>query len=149
MSECVFCKIGAGDIPSETLYEDDDFRAILDISPACKGHTLLFPKQHYENLYDIPDELLQKAILLVKKIAKALRVTLHCDGLNLVQNNGVAAGQTVFHFHVHLIPRYDDDHVNLTWEPGKITEEEQKLVTDIKNAMSWSYEGDTHEGNTI
>jgi histidine triad (HIT) family protein len=139
MSVCIFCKISKGEVPAATLYEDNDFRVILDIAPASKGHALVLPKQHYENLYEIPDELLQKAMLLAKKIAMALQIALHCDGINIVQNNGTAAGQTVFHFHVHLIPRYDHDHVNLAWEPGKITEEaSKKLVTDIKNAISWS-----------
>ena len=110
---CIFCKIAAGEIPSATLYEDDDFRVILDLGPASKGHALILPKEHYRNLYDIDDETLAKAALLAKKMVKKLTDVLGCDGYNIVQNNEPCAGQTVFHFHMHLIPRYEDDTVGL------------------------------------
>ena len=123
MENCIFCKIAAGEIPSATLYEDEDFRVILDLGPASKGHALILPKQHYANLYELPDELAEKVIRLANKMVIAMTKALQCDGFNVVQNNGEAAGQTVFHFHMHLIPRYKDDHAGVTWTPGKLTDE--------------------------
>ena len=123
MDNCIFCKIAAGEIPSATLYEDEEFRVILDLGPASKGHALILPKQHYANLYELPDELAEKVIRLAKKMVIAMTKALQCDGFNVVQNNGEAAGQTVFHFHMHLIPRYKDDHAGVTWTPGKLTDE--------------------------
>lgn len=114
MSDCIFCKIANGEIPSATLYEDEDFRVILDLGPANKGHALVLPKQHYANLYEIPDELAGKAMVLAKKIITRMRDVLGCDGYNVVQNNGEAAGQTVFHFHIHLIPRSVGDNAGIT-----------------------------------
>ena len=102
---CIFCKIAAGEIPSATLYEDDDFRVILDVSPASKGHALILPKEHYRNLYELDDGLASKALVLAKKMIVRLKDVLGCDGYNIVQNNEEAAGQTVFHFHMHMIPR--------------------------------------------
>lgn len=128
MENCIFCKIAAGEIPSTTLYEDQDFRVILDLGPASKGHALILPKEHYANIYEIPDELAAKAIVLAKKMAEAMTRALKCDGFNIVQNNGEPAGQTVFHFHMHLIPRYEDDQVGLTWNPGNLTEEDKEEV---------------------
>lgn len=123
MDNCIFCKIANGEIPSATLYEDDDFRVILDLGPATKGHALLLPKAHAANLFELPDDLAQKAILVAKKAAAGLRDGLGSDGLNLVQNNGEAAGQTVFHFHMHLIPRWKGDHAGVGWKPGTLTDE--------------------------
>ena len=130
MSDCIFCKIAGGEIPSATIYEDKDFRVILDLGPASKGHALILPKEHYANLYEIPDELAGKAIVLAKKIITAMTEVLGCDGYNIVQNNGEAAGQTVFHFHIHLIPRNNEDHVGVTWTPGKLTEEDKNEILD-------------------
>ncbi len=120
---CIFCKIAAGEIPSSTLYEDDDFRVILDISPASKGHALILPKEHYANLYELDDEVAAKAFVLAKKMITKLTDIVKCDGYNVVQNNGTAAGQTVFHFHIHLIPRYENDHVGISWKCGTLTDE--------------------------
>lgn len=120
---CIFCKIAAGDIPSATIYEDNDFRVILDIEPASKGHVLILPKEHYANLYELSDELAAKALIVAKKVITKMTDILGCDGYNLVQNNGEVAGQTVFHFHIHLIPRYKEDNVNIGWKPGNLTEE--------------------------
>lgn len=122
---CIFCKIANGEIPSATLYEDDDFRIILDLGPASKGHALLLPKEHYENLYMLPDELAVKALPVAKKMITKLTEVLGCDGYNVVQNNGETAGQTVFHFHMHLIPRYKGDQVGLGWKIGELTDEER------------------------
>ena len=120
---CIFCKIAAGDIPSATIYEDNDFRVILDIEPASKGHALILPKEHYANLYELSDDLAAKALIVAKKVITKMTGILGCDGYNVVQNNGEAAGQTVFHFHIHLIPRYKDDNVNIGWSQGNLTEE--------------------------
>ena len=130
MGECIFCKIANGEIPSATLYEDDKFRVILDLSPASKGHALILPKQHVANLYEIPYELAADAMILAKKMADKMTKALSCDGFNLVQNNGEAAGQTVFHFHMHLIPRYDKDQVGLTWKPGTLTDEDKEEILE-------------------
>ena len=105
---CIFCKIIRGEIPSSTIFEDEDFKVILDINPAAKGHALILPKQHYANLYELPEELASRVMVLAKKLAAHMTERLDCDGLNLLQNNGAVAGQTVFHFHLHLIPRYKD-----------------------------------------
>ena len=124
MSEnCIFCKIANGEIPSATLYEDEDFRVILDLGPASKGHALILPKTHAANIYEISDEMAAKAMVLAKKMASKLTEVLNCDGFNIVQNNGEAAGQTVFHFHMHLIPRYKNDGVGIQWKPGTLTDE--------------------------
>ena len=127
---CIFCKIAAGEIPSATLYEDDDFRVILDLGPASKGHALILPKNHYRNLYDIDDEVASKAILLAKKMITKLTDVLNCDGYNIVQNNEEAAGQTVFHFHMHIIPRYKDDGQVIGWHMGELSEADKNEILE-------------------
>ncbi|MDO5337362.1 MAG: HIT family protein [Eubacteriales bacterium] len=125
MSDCIFCKIANGEIPSATLYEDEKFRVILDLGPATKGHALILPKNHASNLYELPDDVAAASMVLAKKMAIKLKEGLGCDGLNLVQNNGEAAGQTVHHFHIHMIPRYKQDHAGITWKPGTLTQEDR------------------------
>lgn len=126
--DCIFCKIANGDIPSKTLYEDEDFRVILDLGPATRGHALILPKEHADNLYELPDETASKVFVLAKKLAIKMKEKLNCDGLNIVQNNGEAAGQTVRHFHMHLIPRYVNDGQKILWTPGESTPEELEEV---------------------
>ncbi len=130
--DCIFCKLANGDIPTNTLYEDDKFRVILDASPAVKGHCLVLPKEHFANIYEIDEETAGKAAGVAKKMAKKISDTLHCDGLNILQNNGEAAGQTVFHYHVHLIPRYkgDEEEIKLTWRQNTFSDEEMQKVKD-------------------
>ena len=130
---CIFCKIANGEIPSATLYEDEDFRVILDLGPASKGHALILPKEHASNIYELPDELAAKAMVVAKKVAATLKDGLKCDGLNIVQNNGEPAGQTVFHFHMHLIPRYKGDnvHVKVAWDQGSLTEEDKEEILGL------------------
>ena len=130
-ANCIFCKIANGEIPSATLYEDDDFRVILDLGPASKGHALVLPKEHAPNLFELPDELASKALVVAKKVGRRLFEGLGCAGFNVVQNNGEKAGQTVFHFHMHLIPRYEDDTVGLTWHPGTLEEETKQEILDL------------------
>ena len=130
---CIFCKIANGDIPAATLYEDEDFRVILDLGPASKGHALILPKEHYANIYELDDETAAKAFVLAKRMAQKMTEALGCDGFNVVQNNGAPAGQTVFHFHMHLIPRYVDDGVGLGWKPGSLTDEvKEEILSKMK-----------------
>lgn len=130
---CIFCKIANGEIPSNTIYEDDMFRVILDNGPATKGHALILPKDHYQNLFDLPEDTAAEAMKLAKKIAARQIEVLHADGLNLVQNNGAQAGQTVGHFHIHVIPRYQNDGQKIGWKPGKPAPEQlQELCQELK-----------------
>ena len=106
---------------------------ILDLGPASKGHSLILPKSHAANIYELPDETAAKAMVLAKKMATKLRDGLNCDGFNIVQNNGEIAGQTVFHFHMHLIPRYEGDQVGLTWKPGELTDVmKEEILSKVK-----------------
>lgn len=130
---CIFCKIAVGDIPSATIYEDADFRVILDIEPASKGHALIVPKEHYANLYELPDELAAKALIVAKKVITKMTDIVGCDGYNILQNNGTEAGQTVFHYHMHLIPRYKEDDVTITWKTGTLTEELKQEILSKMN----------------
>ncbi|WP_124068350.1 HIT family protein [Clostridium sp. E02] len=133
---CIFCKIANGEIPSETLYEDDTFRVILDLGPASKGHALILPKQHYKDICDLDGKVASNVLLLASKIGGAMKKTLGCAGFNVVQNNGKEAGQTVFHFHVHLIPRYEDGPEMVSWVPGKVSPEElSQTGAAIKSAL--------------
>lgn len=125
---CIFCKLANGEIPTATLYEDEDFRVILDLGPATKGHALILPKEHYANLYEINEEVAAKAFKLAKKMVIRLTDVLGCDGYNVVQNNGEAAGQTVFHFHMHLIPRYKNDKCGFGWKMGKLTDADRDEI---------------------
>ena len=109
MTDCIFCKIIAKEIPGHVLYEDDDVLVFLDISQTTKGHTLIIPKVHRQDVFDMKPEEMERVFAVVPKIAQALKATFECSGLNLINNNGASAGQTVFHYHVHLIPRYEDD----------------------------------------
>ena len=131
---CIFCKLASGEIPSATIYEDADFRVILDLSPASKGHALIIPKEHYRNLYDLDDELAAKALVLAKKMICKMKDILGCDGYNIVQNNEEPAGQTVFHFHVHIIPRYENGPAMVTWEPGKAEPEDLAKISSMLKA---------------
>ena len=133
MDNCIFCKIANGEIPAATLYEDEDFRVILDLGPASKGHALILPKTHAANIYEISDEMAAKAMILAKKMATKMTDVLKCDGFNIVQNNGEQAGQTVFHFHMHLIPRYKGDRVGITWKPGTLTDEMKNEILEKMN----------------
>lgn len=123
-TNCIFCKIANGEIPSKTLYEDEAFRVILDLGPASKGHALILPKDHYANLYELPEEDAGAVMKLAKRMATQMTERLGCEGFNLVQNNGELAGQTVFHFHMHLIPRYRDDGQKIGWKPQEVSQEE-------------------------
>lgn len=135
MEDCIFCKLANGVFDSATLYEDELFRVILDLGPASKGHALILPKKHYANIYELPEEVAMKAMALAKRMAGAMTEALACDGFNLVQNNGKAAGQTVFHFHMHLIPRYEGDRAGFGWNEGTLTDEVKTEVMDKVRAV--------------
>lgn len=127
---CIFCKIANGEIPSRTFYEDEDFRVIMDMAPATKGHSLIMPKNHYKNIYEIADDTAAKVFPLAKKMAALMTEKLGADGFNIVQNNNEVAGQTVFHFHVHLIPRYNDDNQSLVMKPQEMTDAQLDEIWD-------------------
>lgn len=131
---CIFCRIAAGEIPSKTIYEDESFRVILDLGPVTKGHALILPKEHYKNIYELPQETAGEAMKLAKKMAVRMTERLSCDGFNILQNNGETAGQSVFHFHMHLIPRYLNDGQVISGKAGSASAEEleeiRKIITD-------------------
>lgn len=129
-SNCIFCKIANGEIPSRTIEENDMFRVVLDVGPATRGHALILPKEHYRNLYDLPEEMAAEAVKMAKKVALKMKEKLNCDGVNIVQNNEESAGQTVFHFHMHAIPRYANDGQVIGWKPGQPTAEEMDAVLE-------------------
>ena len=134
---CIFCKILAGEIPSAVVYEDDDFKAILDVNPAVRGHVIILPKNHAANIFELPDEDASKVMVVAKKIAAAVQKTYSCDGVNILQNNGKAAGQTVFHLHVHVIPRYegDTDSIRIGWRPGETPEDLADIAEEIRKNL--------------
>ena len=135
MENCIFCKIIDGVIPSTVIYEDETSKVILDIAPAAKGHAILVLKEHVENVFELDPALAGKVFSVVPKVAAAIKETLGCDGLNILQNNGVAAGQTVFHFHIHFIPRWDNDTVRIQWETGGYADGEAAALAEeiVKN----------------
>lgn len=129
--DCIFCKLANGSIPTNTIYEDDMFAVILDAEPVSRGHALIIPKEHYDNLFELGDEEAERLVPLAKKIATKIKDYLRCDGFNLLQNNGETAGQSVFHFHMHLIPRYKNAPNNsalLSFVHAGMTPEEIKEV---------------------
>ena len=135
---CIFCKIIDGEIPSSTVYEDDKVKCILDLSQAGVGHTLVIPKKHYANVLEIDEEEFGYAMKIAKKIAIALKKTFNCDGINILNNCGEAAGQTVFHLHIHVIPRFFNDTVDVKWvdhssnfDPAKFEELKKKIVSNL------------------
>jgi histidine triad (HIT) family protein len=122
--DCIFCKVLAGEIPSEPVYEDEHAMAVMDINPWTRGHVVVFPRKHAANLFEIEDEELERVIVAVKRVAAKVRDGLDPDGVNLLQSNGRAAWQTIFHLHFHVIPRYDDDPLELPTRPKPAEPEE-------------------------
>ena len=126
--DCIFCKLSNGDIPTNALYEDDVVKVIFDLNPASKGHVLILPKNHFDDIYSMDDATAAHVFQVAVKVAKAMKETLGCEGLNIVQNNGEIAGQTVFHFHMHLIPRYEGDNQHILWKPTEVTQDELEEI---------------------
>ncbi|MBR4768496.1 MAG: HIT family protein [Lachnospiraceae bacterium] len=129
-ADCIFCRIIDGTIPSNTIYEDDSYKVILDNGPATKGHALILPKDHYRNFYDIPEETAVGAFRLAKKLMTKMTDVLAADGFHILQNNNEAADQSVFHYHMHLIPRYKGDQGVLGYKPLSVSPEELASVKD-------------------
>ncbi|MEK7614459.1 MAG: HIT family protein [Patescibacteria group bacterium] len=137
MQDCIFCKIIRGEIPAIIVYEDDFSLAFLDINPINIGHALLLPKEHYENIFDMPEELLAKLSTTSKKLATAIKNGLNADGVNVISNNGRVSGQLVYHAHTHIIPRYDGDGFahwkgKRGYQSGEAREIAEKIKTGIK-----------------
>ncbi len=134
--DCIFCKIAKGDIPSATIYETGDFKCILDVAPANKGHALIITKEHYDNIFQLDAETASKIFSFATVAARAIKQETGCEGMNVVQNNGEVAGQTVNHFHLHLVPRNQGDGVNMSWAPKEtVPEEQQVLAKAIKSRI--------------
>lgn len=134
--DCIFCKIARGDIPSATVYETGDFKVILDVAPANRGHSLIIPKEHYDNIFQLDGETAAKMFSMATVVARAIKDETKCDGLNVVQNNGEVAGQTVNHFHIHLVPRFKDDDVKITWKPQEtVPEQQDELAKALKKRI--------------
>ena len=117
MSDCIFCKIVNNELPAHKLFEDDNILVFLDAFPGTKGHTLIIPKKHYQDIFDTPEEVYENIVRVALKIAKILKSALKFDGINFFQSSGTAAGQTVFHIHAHLFPRWEADKALGTWLP--------------------------------
>lgn len=133
---CIFCMLANGDIPANSPYEDDLVKVIFDRGPATKGHALILPKNHCEDIYEIDEETAARITVVASRVAKAMKAAFNVDGLNVLQNNGEVAGQTVFHYHTHLIPRYKGDGVTLEWTPGEVTDADvDSMVEAVKNNM--------------
>ena len=130
--DCIFCKIGKGEIPSATIYENSDFRVFLDVAPANRGHALIIPKDHADNIFQLDGETAGKLFSLATVVARAIKEETGCEGMNIVQNNGAVAGQTVNHFHLHLIPRYENDGQHILWDPKEVSQEE---LEEIQNTI--------------
>ena len=128
-TDCILCKIVAGEIPARKIYEDEHTLALLDIAPVTKGHTLVIPKEHHNPITDIPTELLQKTIATVQKITRAQIKGLKADGMNIAQANGKTAGQLIDHVHFHVIPRYDNAENPKNWIPGSYANDEEASET--------------------
>jgi len=135
MNDCLFCKIINGEISSDKVYEDDDTLAFLDINPVNNGHTLVIPKKHYKNLYETPDDVLCKLMVVVRKLVTSIKSSLNADGVNIIMNNDSAAGQVIFHSHIHIIPRFKEDGfkhwIGKPYKEGKAKDVAEKIKINL------------------
>ena len=139
--DCIFCKIVRGEAPSRKIHEDSDVIAFLDINPASIGHTLIIPKKHFENIYDIEPASLEKVIVAAKAISERAKAKLGAEGVNVLQSNGRHAGQLVDHLHVHVIPRYTNDNIMIRFPRAQLTDEDMKQIQDkLKDEEKKSYD---------
>ncbi len=139
MSDCIFCNIVSGKFSSATLYENDEFKVILDRFPANEGHVLILLKQHVANIFELDPEVGGRLFTLAIKIAQIMKKTLGLEYMNVMQNNGSVAGQTVDHFHMHLIPRYENDGIQITYKPLELTDEQiEAMKQKISSGISFS-----------
>ena len=127
---CIFCQIANGQIEAKKLYENEEFVCFLDANPNTFGHCLVIPKAHYENIYEIPSDVLARLIVLVKKIAIKLKSVTKCDGMNIFQNNELAGNQTIFHYHCHIRPRYNTDNIKPCYPTINIEEEDKESLVE-------------------
>ncbi|MBW2062576.1 MAG: HIT family protein [Deltaproteobacteria bacterium] len=137
MEDCIFCKIVAHEIPSTDVYEDDQFLAFMDINPLARGHCLLIPKAHHQDIFTIPEDLLRDLISAAQRLARAVKTGLKADGVYIWQANGRAASQLIPHFHIHCLPRWDDDRLDMgSWEAGQGDMEDIKAAAEeIKKGL--------------
>lgn len=127
---CIFCKIANGEIPSYKVYEDNDFLAFLDLSQTTKGHTLIIPKKHYSNLLEVNFEELSNLFNVVQKISKSIQKTTNATGFNILNNCGSSAGQSVMHFHIHIIPRYESDNFEIIFSNNSTSDDDLKKLSE-------------------
>lgn len=140
--DCIFCKIVRGDIPSHVIYEDEHFKAILDTQPASAGHTVILSKEHAESLSELSNKSCSRLFPLVKKLAGVIVSAVGAEGANILQNDGEAAGQTIFHFHTHIIPRRSGDGVVIKWDgtgagSEELSEIKSKIITECYDKDEW------------
>jgi histidine triad (HIT) family protein len=128
--DCIFCKIIAGEVPSQIVDQDERTIAFMDISPATRGHALVVPREHARDLLEIPEDDLEAVVLAAQRLARRMHERLRVDGVNLLNARGEAAWQTVFHFHMHVIPRYNDDPLRLPWKPAPGDQDEIAAAAD-------------------
>jgi histidine triad (HIT) family protein len=130
-ADCIFCKVVAGEIPGEVIDSDERTITVMDINPATRGHAVVIPRTHAADLFELDDENLLAAMLAARRVAERMRATLHPAGFNVLHNIGRAAWQSIFHFHVHVIPRYEDDPLQLPWLPEPADPAELARVADV------------------
>jgi len=135
MDNCIFCKIIKGEVPADKIYEDDKFLAFLDITPVNLGHTLLIPKEHHKDLFEIPDDTLCEIGPVIKKIAIAVKEGTKADAINIGMNNGPVAGQVVFHAHIHIMPRFSNDGYKLWHGKDYDKNNSQKIAEEIRKLI--------------
>jgi len=128
---CIFCKIANSEIPSYKIYEDEDFIAFLDLSQVTKGHTLVVPKKHYDNVFELDNDISTKYMVVINKVSKLLKEKLNVSAINVLNNSGPLAGQTVNHVHFHLIPRYENDEFSITTPEHNVSEETLKQIFKV------------------
>ncbi len=135
MEDCIFCKIVKGEIPCAKVYENEGVLVFLDVNPISKGHALVIPKTHFQDVFDIDKTILEKITVEAKQVAEKMKEVLHVDGINFLQSNGVKAGQVVFHYHMHIIPRYENDRLEM--RPVWVNKDpELKSDSDLLNALA-------------
>jgi len=144
MENCIFCKIINGEIPGHIIYENEFVLTFLDISQTTKGHTLIIPKKHCVDIFEMDEMLMQQVFVVVPKIAAALKTTFGCSGINLVNNNGAVAGQSVFHYHVHLIPRYEKDDFGINFTNNMNDYDSEKL-SNLKTSIMKNVKDEENE----
>ena len=135
MDNCIFCKIIKGEIPSRTLYENDSFKVIMDVAPAGEGHSLIISKQHAKDIFELSDDKIGEGFALAKKVGVVMKEKLGADGINILQNNGRAANQTVDHFHIHVVPRKNGEEILTKYSPLKLSDSE---LDEIKNKITFN-----------